>query len=149
MSYRWAGFLQKGRLLWQLFCKSSRWAGLLQKVRPTKKVIVATDADYPNLRNTYQMKNEQIGVSRGGAGFVQVKWREDWWSDDNQSKILFEHTSKNITQQLKIRRKIKHPYENIQAFQYDSFACKNLKLHTQCGWPPSMDSIDGCHLFFR
>ena len=60
----------------QIF-KSSGYAGLLQKVCSTKKVIFATAADYSNLRNTQQMKNEQIGVSRGGAGFVQVKWRED------------------------------------------------------------------------
>ena len=43
--------------------------------------------------------------------------------------------------------------KNIQAFQYDSFVCKNLKLYTKCGWPPSifeyMGSFDGCHLFFR
>ena len=42
---------------------------------------------------------------------------------------------------------------NIQALQYDSFVCKNLKLYTKCGWPPSifeyMGSFDGCHLFFR
>ena len=51
------------------------------------------------------MKNEQIGVSRGGAGFVQVKWREDWWSDDNQSKILFEHTSKKHNMAIKNQKK--------------------------------------------